>query len=592
MAPKRAAAQARFGDPMRLRLMHRRLLISLCVAGFAATASAQPAFRLVVDGTLQPWTPPAGWTADSLGAAARHALRTLAEDGYARARIDSTARTDSTVILHATRGDRVPVAKVVLDGATRWPAEDLLGAFDTRAGQPLRAGVLRADIARLLGRYASAGLGLARVRLVDLTLREAGDAPEGLVVRLALDEGRAVRLGRIEVGAGRRTRPAYAARLMDVRLGAPLQAFDPAVLQARLERSGVFSRVGRPEVWVDESGTATLRLDVDERPPGAFDLVLGLQPGAAGERAALVGSGHLLLQHLFGRGQVYELHLNRQPGQVSRVHARASVPLVFGLPLRAEGAFEGTQQDSTFGAQTYRGLAGLGGGGREVLVTLSRETVKPGIAGARVVGGRQRVARSAATFVGVGFALADLDAPLNPRRGYTWETLLERGTRERRLTREESGQALRVGTATRQERLSLTGRFYAPLARRLVTALGVDGYALRSDAYEEGELFRLGGATTLRGYDEDRFRVRYAARGFGEVRFLLDRLSYAFVFAEAAYLDQPEAPGVSSLRGVYPGYGLGAQVATGVGLVLVTYAASPEAGLTAGRVHLGLSFGL
>lgn len=576
---------------MRGRLLPLLFAVVLC----APSVRAQVTVRLVVEGAEQSgWQPMSGWSADSLAAVAHGAAHWLARQGYPLATVDSIAVADSLVLVFASRGPQVGVAEIRVVGAERFTEAHLLGLADTRPGRTFDPDVLRSDVDRMLGAYESAGFGLAQVEVTrfDLVATEDGAVP-GISIELRVDEGTSIALREVALAAGTRTRPAYAARLLGLTAGEPLPFFDPAEAQRRLEASGLFTRVDTPELLVHPDGTATLRIEAAEAPPGAFDLVVGLlPPDGARRQASLVGSGHLLLSNLFGLGHRYELRLNRLPGQVSSVNAQAAVPYVLGLPLRVEAGFDGAQQDSTFGQQRYRGGLAYGDGGREVLATVSREAIKPGVAGAQVTGGQQRVARSSATFVGIGFRLYEVDAPLNPRRGYAFETLLERGRRERARTVVLDGVAERERTAFRQERLTLAARLYRPLGSSLVAALGVDGYALRSDAYEEAELFRIGGATTLRGYDEERFRARYAARALAELRVPLDRLSYAFVFADAAYLDQPDAPGVSSLRGFYPGYGLGVQVSTGVGLIVATYAAAPEAGLTSGRVHLGLSFGL
>ena len=572
-----------------------RLFVFCPLLLMTVAAQAQPvAYRLVAGGEVQPWTARAAWTPDSLHAAVADALRWFSDRGYALAALDS-ARQDSSeaFVLYATRGPYLPVREVVVTGAAHFTEIELQARMDTRPGQPLVGRVLSADLDRILSRYAAAGYGLAQIRVEALALVSEGAAPVGLRLVLHVEEGSTVVLREVVLGPDSRTRPGYAARLLGLAPGTPLRYFSPAEVAARLERSTLFTSIGAPELLLHPDGTATLRLDVTEAAPGAFDVVVGvLPPEGTRQRATLIGSGHLLLRNLFGLGHRYEVRLDRLPGRTSTALAQAAVPYVLGLPLQVEARFEGTQQDSTLGAQRYRGALAYGGEGREVLATVSRERIKPGVEGARLRGGQQRVARSSATFAGIGFRLGRVDAPFNPRRGYVLETLLERGQRYRVRTVEVDGQPVRARTSTRQERLTLTARLYRPLARQLVLALGAEGYALRSDAYEEGELFRIGGATTLRGYDEDRFRARYAARSLAEVRLLLDRRSYAFVFADAGYLDQPEAPGVSSLRGFYPGYGLGVQVSTGVGLVLVTYAAAPESGLTAGRVHLGLSLGL
>ncbi len=556
---------------------------------------AQQLFTLVADNTGTEWRPQPNWTADSLDTAVVHARRWLASQGFALARVDS-ARLDTSgsVVLFATPGPRLLLEKLEIAGASRLAENTLRTLFDTREGEPLQPDVFEADLARVLDAYARAGYGLAQVHVEKLEVSKGnGGHLPGLVVYLRIDEGQSVVLTRIVFEGDTRTRPAYVARLLGLRMGTPLKLFDPVALQQRLDRSGLFARVSVPQLFVDAAGNATLRLGVEESAPGAFDVVVGLLPPAGGQgRASFVGTGHLQLRNLFGLGHEYALKLNRLPGQTSSVAALAAVPFVLGLPLRLEASFDGIQQDSTFGSQRYGGGIAYGEEGREVLITVSRELVKPGVEGARVRGGTQPVPRSSVTFVGIGFRVGRVDFPYNPRRGYVVETLLERGNRARTRTVTDTGSTTRVRTADRQERLTLRARLYQPLGTRVVAALGVDGYALRSAAYEEGELFRFGGATTLRGYDEDRFRVRQAARGLSELRLLLDRLSYAFAFAEVAFVDQPSTADVSSLRGFYSGYGVGVQVSTGVGLVVATYAASPESGLASGRIHLGLSIGL
>ena len=121
------------------------------------------------------------------------------------------------------------------------------------------------------------------------------------------------------------------------------------------------------------------------------------------------------------------------------------------------------------------------------------------------------------------------------------------------------------------------------------------GRAAGDDAaatFDEGDLFRFGGATSLRGYDEARFVGAIVARVLVEYRYALDRLSYAFLFADLGYLDRPDLPGVPALRDWLPGYGLGLQYGTPLGLVTVTYALNPDLTLGQGKVHVGLSVGL
>ena len=80
--------------------------------------------------------------------------------------------------------------------------------------------------------------------------------------------------------------------------------------------------------------------------------------------------------------------------------------------------------------------------------------------------------------------------------------------------------------------------------------LGGETYLLRSDEMDESDLFRFGGATTLRGYDEERFRVPFATRLLAEYRYLVDSTSYGGVFFDLGFVDERH------IRGFHPGFGL------------------------------------
>mgnify|MGYP002762399723 CR=1 FL=1 len=171
---------------------------------------------------------------------------------------------------------------------------------------------------------------------------------------------------------------------------------------------------------------------------------------------------------------------------------------------------------------------------------------------------------------------------------------LSKGRKNRQLQRiTASGDTTRTARSLRQERLQAEVRAYLPLFDRQVLAVGGDGSMLLSRAYDRSDLFRLGGARSLRGYDEDRFLGNAVARGLVEYRVQLDRASYAHAFVDLGYVARPALTDTPSRQGWHPGYGLGLRLQTAIGRLSATYALNPAVKSPAnGRVHLGLSVGL
>lgn len=566
-------------------MLRRFLLLGL----LATAASAQPAdttaLRLVVDGAATAWPLERGYPADSLGAASRRVLEHFQREGYYLASLDSVARDREAVTLHLRRGERVEVAAVEVEGAVSVGVEALREGMRTRPGAVLDAERLRGDLDAILLAYERAGFPLAEASVASAEIES-----DGLHLTIRIEERERLAVERIEFVPAGRTSPGFAARVAG--LAESGGRFDPERIRRELEDTGLFDEVGTPELALGADGAAFVRVPASELPPGTFDLVFGyLPPSGTGDDGAVVGNGSLVLTNLFGHGRALAVRLVRNPGLVSSLDASFADPFVLGLPLRVEARFSGYQQDSTFQRQRFGAEAGYRfAPGLEALATVSREFVDAGIGGVVLVEGRQRIPEADAWFAGAGVRFRRTDSRLNPRRGLFAETLLEQGVKRRDLGRDTTDLAAPV--SIRQQRLAAAGRAFVPTLPRQVLVLGADAAVLLGDVYDDSDLFRFGGATSLRGYDEEQFRGNVVGRALVEYRYQIDRTSFAFLFADVGVIRRPETPGVPAEDLVRPGYGFGLQYRTPLGLVAVSYALNPDDGPTRGKVHLGLSFGL
>jgi outer membrane protein assembly factor BamA len=336
-----------------------------------------------------------------------------------------------------------------------------------------------------------------------------------------------------------------------------------------------------------------LSLALIEASPGSFDLVLGYLPGRSGARGSLVGNGRLQLVNLFGGGRTLGVKLNRLPGQTSTVNVAVDDPFLFSLPIGVSFGFDGEQRDSTYGKQRYEaGLSYRILEEIELSATVTREATRPGQAGITFRNGLQRISRADALLAGIGVGFQNLDDRINPRKGVSFESSFFRGSKETTQRRIVTADTLTTKRSFRQERLSASVRLFVPLAVRHVFAVGVDAGLLRSDEYELSDLLRLGGANSLRGYNEEQFVGRFVNRWLVEYRYLLERRSYAYVFLDVGVVERPDVEEQPAETSVHPGYGFGMQFETGIGVVNATYALNRDDGPTNGKIHVGLSLAL
>jgi outer membrane protein assembly factor BamA len=580
----------------------------------ADTTEAGAVWRLRVDGSPADWpvAEPLEVSPEDAKRVAERVLRFFRRDGFYDARVESIAidsissetpstetvsgRADQdprlTVTLSVERGPLVNLGSVEIAGDSIVPEARIREILRLQTGKPLSRTSLEAGIDDLLTKYEEEGYPLARVRIEEFGVDRSPPTP---VLRLGLrvEAGRALWLKRVALPEGGRTSPRFVTRVAGLRLGEPLRNYDPDQIRASLEQTGLFASVGTPQLRVNDDGGATLFLPVTDVPPGTFDIVLGYLPPSGGGGGQLVGNGSLALRNVLGGGRRLNLRLDRRPQQVSLVDVRAIDPYVAGWPIRAEAGFTGEQRDSTFAERAYRLSVGVQPSPTwSMSGTLSREVTRPGQGGTQIVRGEQQVPRGASFFYGITARLERVDDPRNPRQGVEAEATVEQGRKRRSFRRVIDADTTAERQTLRQERIRGHVRTYIPTFSRQLLALGADASLLRSDAYDTSDLFWIGGAQSLRGYDEDRFRGRIAARILFEYRVQIDRVSFAYAFTDLGYVDTPETAALDAEQQLLPGYGFGLQFGTPLGIANLSYALSPGDSPARGRIHLGVSLGL
>ncbi len=524
---------------------------------------------------------------DSLVAAAGLVVDSLRGQGHYFAGVDSILERETYI----STGPRVHVGAIGFRGIPEDEAVRMRTRMETRQGRVLDPARLETDLQQILASYEREGFALAAATVDEIGLVDSTE----LAVSITISKGPQVRLKRVQLPQGARTSTSFVARLVGHQPGAIVTRYDPELIRRRLEETGLYETVGVPQLIVEPDTGAVLFIPLEEADPGSFDLVLGyLPPQGPAEKGSIVGNGRLEMRNMMGGGRRISVRLNRLPNQVSSIDVSAGDPFLLGLPIGVEGRFNGMEQDSTFGKQAYEGeLQYRFEGGMTAFGGFSREVTRPGQAGLRLArDGRQVIPRSDAWFLGLGMRFENVDRRINPTRGLFVETNLETGAKEVTDRRIVGSDTTSVTRSIDQKRLQAAVRFYLPAFGRQVLVLGADGGLLVSESYDRSDLFRFGGATSLRGYDEERFLGSAVARGLAEYRFLIDRASYAYLFIDLGFVDRPETPDLASAGGFHPGYGMGIQFRSALGLVNVSAALNPDAGPTDARIHAGLSFGL
>ena len=127
---------------------------------------------------------------------------------------------------------------------------------------------------------------------------------------------------------------------------------------------------------------------------------------------------------------------------------------------------------------------------------------------------------------------------------------------------------------------------YFPTWRKQTIAVELHGAAAWGVNIPPTELFYLGGATTLRGYDEDWFSGPRRVYANLEYRFLVGPDSQIFVFTDLGTVTLIETPSVFDTLRV--GYGFGARLESRGGILRINYGLAAGDSLLRGKIHVNL----
>ena len=525
------------------------------------------------------------WSAPAESAAVTRLLDRYAVVGYVEARIDlRVARAGEGMVdveVSLDEGPALSVVRLAVDGASAFPVDGILSRFETRTGRPLSSEHLDRDFDRLLHRYAGSGYPFARVLLSGVT-RET--EPDGIGLDIRVVEGPFLLLGDLHVTGNRSTKPYVLRRLSGLRFGEPYDqdAVDDA--PRRLLRSGLFRIVSEPSTRIDwKTKEAIVEMEVERAMNNRVAGVVGYAPDTDDASGGFTGFFDVAFGNILGTARSAEIHWDRISPETRAIHLAYREPWVFGTPFSLGGEVTQDLRDSSYSRFS---------GNITAAVDLSGNVSATFLFGGEKMNPRSEtgnIPESRRLRGGAGFLYDGRDFPSNPTGGLLMRLGVEYA--ERRID-EDPARGIERETV-QQATLDCGFGHYRRTSRKTVLSLEVFGLGRYTNApyvpvYDQ---FYLGGARTLRGYEEDRFLGSVTAWSRLESRYLLGPFSRVFLFLDSGYIHsrgEDRSGVVVSTEQIRIGYGFGIRVESGIGLLGIDYGIGEEDGFLGGKLHVGV----
>ncbi|MCO5247577.1 MAG: BamA/TamA family outer membrane protein [Chitinophagales bacterium] len=327
---------------------------------------------------------------------------------------------------------------------------------------------------------------------------------------------------------------------------------------------------------------ATFNVYLAQKKVSKFDFLIGLLPNNnATGKVLITGEARLQLQNAFKRGEEIFLEWKRIQPSSQSLQLKFNYPYILNSPIGAAASFNLDKRDSTFLDVNWT----LGIPFRtkannyikayiENTQTIVLKTDTLAVKNRRALPTIQDVNT---LLYGFEAYFENLDYLFNPRRGVEVSTSIQVGTRKIKpdgkiISMSEPFNTLydTVKLKSLQILLRASMNAYVKLSARQVMKIGLKAASKINGGILDNEMFRIGGANLLRGFDEESIFTQHYAVMTAEYRFILQQNSYLYTFFDAGFVSRRFE---DKMRSDYPfGFGAGIAFETKAGIFGVSYA--------------------
>ena len=457
---------------------------------------------------------------------------------------------------------------------------------------------------RILQKAENIGYPFAAVRLDSVGIEEGR-----IRAKVLVNLNQYISIERIRVNGTLKLSDRYLRHLIDLTEGDKFSKERIMSAKDRLEAMSFIKLNEDPQIEFLGNG-ATLKLNLDKKNANRFDILLGLLPTNENEnrRFRLTGNVEIDMANQFGGGEKFHLNFESLQPATQNLALSLNYPFIFGWSFGADAKFNLYKRDSTYIDVGYE--AGIQYFlKRDNYLQFFVENQSTNVL--TVDTNRIKVTRSLDQFLdigqnlfGVGYHLEKLNYRFNPRRGIDFTLRARAG--KKRIKKNPTILALRddnepdfdfdqlyedIDLNSIQYKFNAALQIFIPLFKNSTLMIANStGWVGSGQALYNNELFRIGGAKLLRGFNEQSIFASFYSIFTAEYRLLFNQNSNIFVFTDAGLYRQNTNLGNS--KDTPLGVGAGLNLETKVGIFAISYAIGRENGspftFRNGRIHFGM----
>lgn len=516
-------------------------------------------------------------------------IYTLQEAGFLLANLDSLKSTNSLATAYFTLGNCFKWATLKKGNLD----EVLVNRVGFNEKQYRNQIYRPKEIAKLLERILieeeNSGYPFAAVNLDSIEIRE-----DTVSASIYLQVNKRCTIDSLIIKGTSQISRHYVYRLLGIRRGDTYNESRIKQISNRINGVPFLKEARTSEVYFSDKYTR-LNVYIDSKKANRFDGVLGFLPNETTGKLLITGQATLKLSNSFNKGEVLDVDWQKLQAKTQNLKSRLQIPFLFRSPFGADLGFKLYKRDTLFTDVSQNvGFNYLVGLDSYFKLFFTNRTINLiSTRGLENLTTLPPYVDISSQSYGIGFRTEKLDFRLNPRKGYVLDITVSAGKKQIRRNLKLNP----VAYDKIQDQLKSTvyngdvlAELYIPIQNRSTLVVGNRSAIFESEQLFQNELFRFGGLATLRGFDEESILASAYTISKLEYRFLLDRNSYLFAFANQAYYENKASK--LTIHDTPYGFGAGITFETKPGIFSLTYALGKQfnnpISVRSAKVHFGI----
>lgn len=435
---------------------------------------------------------------------------------------------------------------------------------------------LSAALKTVQSTYLEQGYPFVKLQLTDHVLNGTH-----LSAHLVVDRGQMYVWEDVHVKGDSTITQNFISSILGIKIGDVYQESLLTKISGRIKQVSFLSEIKSHELLFTKTG-CELFVYVKSNPVSSVNGVIGLQQNPLTQKVAFTGELNLRLLNTLKRGELLDVRWQSIRDQTQSLKARMNYPFLFKTAFGIDGNFELYKRDtsfielrSTLGVQYFMSH---GSYLKAFYQNVQSNVLSGGLNNPQYA----KLGSTSSNNYGLSYVRQSLDYLPNPRSGHQIELTGSAGSRT--FQRNDTAQVVN-SVVLRGE---INAQLFIPLAKRHVLRLSNQTEFYNTDEIFQNELFRFGGLTAQRGFNEDELLASTRTTSTLEYRFLLDQNSHVFAFYDQTWYESNS----NSYSNDQPlGFGVGFSFSTNLGVFSISYALGKQLDnpilLSNSKVHFG-----